>query len=112
MFVPEFVLGQAIRREFDARLVGATVALVGIILLGALLLVLLNRWRKRIPEDRLSANAQLAQFRQLYEQGGMSQEEFEKVRAHLVKQAQQELQAARPTPPPLEDSSPPPPAVR
>jgi len=66
---------------WDPRLLWLTLALVAVILLGVLILVWVDRWRKRSDTERLSANDQLANFRELYEQGQLSAEEFEQVRA-------------------------------
>jgi hypothetical protein len=82
---------------WDPRLLWLTLALVAVILLGVLILVWVDRWRKRSDTERLSANQQLANFRQSYEQGQLSAEEFDRVRALLSQQLRQEMDA--PTPP-------------
>ena len=51
-----------------------------VLLTAAVILALLQRWRRRSADDRLSPADQLAQFRSLYEQGLLSQEEFERLR--------------------------------
>ena len=75
----------------DPWLLWVTLALVVIILVSALVLVWLDRWRKRSGSDRLSAQEQLANFRALYEQGQLSKEEFERIRATLAPQLRREL---------------------
>jgi len=60
-----------------------TILLLAVILLGARVIVWLERWRRRSDSERLSANDQLAKFRELHNKGQLSQEEFERIRAHL-----------------------------
>jgi hypothetical protein len=72
------------------------------ILASAVVLVWLDRWRKRSGSDRLSAQEQLANFRELYDQGQLSKEEFERIRATLAPQLRRELdlpaEPSRPVP--------------
>jgi hypothetical protein len=75
----------------DPRLLWMMSALVAIILCGAVVLVWLDRWRRRPGSERLSAQDQLAAFRELYEEGQLSQEEFERIRATLTPQLRREL---------------------
>ena len=73
-------------------------ALAAIILVGAVVIALLDRWRKRGEPAPLTANDQLATFRQLYEQGKLSQEEFERLRNRLAGKLGKELDVpARPS---------------
>ena len=54
------------------RLLWAALPLIGALLVGALILYLIDRWRKRaaVEEERACApNDQLSHFRSLYEQG-------------------------------------------
>jgi hypothetical protein len=103
---------------WDLQLLWLTLFLAAVLLLGALVLIWIDRWRKRPGSERLSANEQLTNFRELYEQGQLSQEEFERIRALLSGQLQHELDlpARRPstdsepkpeTPKPAEPGSPP-----
>jgi uncharacterized membrane protein len=66
------------------RILATSLCLVAALLLAALIIAMVNRWRRRrdAVED-LSPNAQLAQFRALYEAGTISQEEFERLRSLL-----------------------------
>jgi len=57
----------------------------------AVILALVSRWRRRSAEDRLSPAEQLTQFRSLYEQGLLSQEEFERLRSLLAGEIRREL---------------------
>jgi hypothetical protein len=99
--------------KWDPRLLWTTVALVAVILLGALIIALVDRWRKRPVQERPTSDDQLAEFRSLYEQGVMSREEFDRVRAMLGERIRRELEL--PTSPPPANSpppeSPPPPAA-
>jgi hypothetical protein len=97
--------------KWDPRLLWATVALVAAILVGALIIAMVDRWRKRPVQERPTSDDQLAEFRSLYEQGVMSREEFDRVRAMLGERMRRELelpaspQAVNPPP-----ENPPPPA--
>ena len=95
-----------------------TLALVAVILFGALVIVWLDRWRRRSDSERLSANDQLANFRELYEKGQLGQEEFERIRALLSEELCRELDVPAPptgtaagqmpeTPKPAEPGKPP-----
>ena len=66
-------------------------SLAGALLLGALIIALLNRWRRRAGVERLTPGEQLSQFRSLYEQGAISREEFERLRALLGEQLYQSV---------------------
>ncbi len=57
--------------------------LVGALLVGAVVIALVGRWRRAPRSGTADASAQLAEFRSLYEEGEMSQEEFDRVRALL-----------------------------
>ena len=93
MNVARQAMAQLPRPVWDPRLFWLTLALVAVILVGALVIYWLDRWRKRSDAERLSANDQLAQFRELYDQGQLSQEEFERIRASLAPQLRQEWDA-------------------
>jgi hypothetical protein len=84
-------------------------AVIGAILLGAAVLAWVDRWRKRTDQDRLSANDQMAHFRQLYERGEISPEEFTRIRALLGERIKQELDVPTPTLTPLDEPPPEPP---
>jgi hypothetical protein len=75
----------------DPRLLWATLGLIGCLLLGALIIWWVDRWRKRSREAEDSSGDQLAHFRELYEQGNLSAEEFERIRGLLGKRLRQEL---------------------
>jgi hypothetical protein len=92
----------------DLRLLAATLALVAALLVGALVIALVDRWRKRSPDDRISPGDQLSQFRLLYEQGQLSKEEFERIRGRLGRQLRDELDLPDKPPPASPPEAPPP----
>ena len=90
------------------RLILAAFAIVIIILVGAGVIEVVKRWRKRPYQSKISASEQLAQFRESFEKGQISQEEFERIRALLNERIRQEMEvpaAASATP---QDEKPPP----
>ncbi|HEV2947925.1 MAG TPA: hypothetical protein VGX70_11140 [Gemmataceae bacterium] len=90
------------------RLILAAFAIVIIILVGAGIIEVVKRWRKRPYQSKISASEQLAQFRESFEKGQISQEEFERIRALLNERIRQEMEvpaAASATP---QDEKPPP----
>jgi hypothetical protein len=57
--------------------------LVGALLVGALVIAVVGRWR-RVPRSGVaSASQQLTEFRSLYEKGDMSRDEYERIRSLL-----------------------------
>jgi hypothetical protein len=73
------VVGQARRQVYDPRLLWAAVALVGVVLAGALIITWADRWRRRAAEDSSTATDHLVSFRDLYEKGELSKEEYERI---------------------------------
>ncbi len=69
-----------------------TLAAVGVMLLGALVVALTARWRKRERSDELTASDQLADYRALYLEGAISKEEFERLRAVLGVEIRRKLE--------------------
>ena len=98
---------------WKAPVLWTTLALVAALLIGALVLALVDRWRKRAARsERMTPGEQLTHFRQLYDRGELSREEFERIRALLGERLRQDLHlpvtkpAAAPTPAPDPNSSP------
>jgi len=106
------------------QIVWASLALVGALVVGAILISAVERWRKRSASAGLTAGDQLSHFRRLYDQGVLSKEEFEQIRAQLADKLREEMQvqgappaqadvpgAAPPAPPeppgPSSDGAPP-----
>ena len=56
-----------------------------------------RRWRGRAAHDELDPNDLLTNFRELYERGGLSEEEFRTIKAKLAAELKAKLQASRPT---------------
>jgi hypothetical protein len=93
----------------EPQLLWATAALVVTLLLGALVISLFDRWRKRADPAVLTPAEQLAAFRLSYERGELSQEEYERIRARLAPRLREQLnlppaQAPGAAPPPAEPS--------
>jgi uncharacterized membrane protein len=63
---------------------GWMLALVATLLAGAFIILLVERYRKRSPDAGPKAGDQLSHFRELYERGTISKEEFDKIRAQLM----------------------------
>ncbi len=59
------------------------IALCVVLLIGAGAIALVKRWRQKDAADSLSPSEQLATYRSLYDQGVMSKEEFDRLRALL-----------------------------
>lgn len=95
---------------FDPRLIWSAAGFVGVCLLGALLIAWLDRWRKRLAEEKPTPHDQLTSFRALYEQGELSQEEYDRIKARLTSRLRPETQAPAPpvNPPPPPPSEAPP----
>jgi hypothetical protein len=75
----------------DPQLLWAMVALVATLLLGAVVFAWLDRWRKRGDRDTLTPVDQLTAFRQSYDRGEISQEEYERIRAKLAPKVRQQV---------------------
>jgi hypothetical protein len=81
-------------RLTPGELLWAALPLIGILLVGALILYVFDRWRKRrsaVEGDVCDPNDQLSHFRSLYERGEMSREEFESVKVLLAGQLRKEM---------------------
>jgi hypothetical protein len=76
------------------RLSLAAFGIVAVILVGAGLIELAKRWRKRPFRSRISASEQLAQFREQFEKGLIKPEEFERIRALLNERIRQEMEVS------------------
>jgi len=86
----------------DSPILWVTLALVAALLLGALIIIWVERWRKRPADQRLSASDQLAHFRRLYDQGLISHAEFVRIRDLLSERMRQEMAIPPPALPELE----------
>jgi hypothetical protein len=86
------VLAQAERLgTWKSPVLWTTLCLVAVLLLGAMVIALVNRWRKRSHQDRPESGDQLSHFRSLYDRGQLSREEFDQIRAKLGAKLKQEM---------------------
>ncbi len=76
------------------------IALIAALLLGALIILLVQRWRKRAAREWTSSGEQLTSFRELYERGELSREEYARIRAKLGQRFRAELEAREEAGPP------------
>jgi hypothetical protein len=81
MFVPIFAQLKPGQQE---RLLAAAGLLALAILVGAGLLALIDRWRKRQMSDTRSEAASLTSYRAMLESGELSQEEYDKILARAA----------------------------
>jgi hypothetical protein len=79
------------QQEWLHELMWAGPAIAGFLLLMALVVSWVRKWHRSTPQEGLTASDQLAQFRELYERGEMSKEEFARVRQLLMGRVKQEL---------------------
>jgi hypothetical protein len=111
-----FLFGIVWSEQRTLQVLLTTGCLVAALLLGAIVVAAVQRWRRRAESmDDVSPTAQLAHFRSLYEAGTISQEEFERLRSLLGGRMRDSLGVPAPRPPqPAQppghgDSQPPPP---
>jgi hypothetical protein len=101
------LLGQA--PKWNPQITWYGLALAGILLLGAIVIWLVDRWRKKAPQQELyNAGDQLTHFRKLYEKGELSAEEFARVRSLLTERMMRELEPPVPEAEPAIPEFPPP----
>jgi Short C-terminal domain len=80
--------------RWDPEILTNALILVGLLLLGAIVIAFVGRWRRQSGSENPycpSASEQLAEYRSLYEEGVISQEEFERLRAMLGGQIRRSL---------------------
>src|SRR6266403_2721304 len=90
----------------EIRLILAAFGIVAVVLVGAGLIELVKRWRKRPFQSRISASEQLAQFREQFEKGQIKPEEFERIRALLNERIRQEMEVPAATSATPQDEKP------
>jgi hypothetical protein len=97
--------------SWDPSILWTGAYLAGALLVGAVFLELFRRYLRAERTDRLSDSEQLTQYRTLYEQGAISEEEFNRLRAvlggELRKAARSPATAAAPDQPPTPGAGPP-----
>lgn len=74
------------------QLILAAFGIVAVVLVGAGVIELVKRWRKRPFLAKMTASEQLAQFRQQFERGEIKPEEFERIKALLNERIRQEME--------------------
>lgn len=75
----------------DFPLLWSILPVVGVILLAAGVIAWVKRWRERGSREQLTSSEDLAHFRNLFECGEMSAEEFGRVRALLGDRLRKEI---------------------
>jgi hypothetical protein len=82
-----------VKGAWRAPVLWTTLTLVAVLLIAAVVLAVVDRWRKRSAmTERMSPGEQLTHFRELYDRGELSREEFERIRALLGQRLRQDLQ--------------------
>jgi hypothetical protein len=81
---------------WDPRLIWAALALVGVILLGALIITWVDRWRRRPTPAGPNAAHQLTYFRSLYERGELNSDEFKIIENRLTARAMKQMNVTDP----------------
>ncbi|HLW68864.1 MAG TPA: hypothetical protein VKS79_26370 [Gemmataceae bacterium] len=75
---------------FDTRLLVAGGMLSGSLFLFAIILVLVKRWRKKQEIIMPSTHEQLNSYRELFEDGNLTKEEFDRIRMRLLERMRKE----------------------
>jgi hypothetical protein len=70
-------------REWNLDLVWATAGLVGAVLVGVIAIVWLDRWRKRTRADMQAPADEIGEYRDLFDQGLLSADEYDRIRRRL-----------------------------
>ena len=85
-------------------------ALAAALLVAAVIIKLVDRWRKQQGDEELSAEDQLAPFQQLHWRGEISKEEFERIQTLLGERIRREHEQPASAGPPQPKVPPQPPA--
>ncbi len=72
-------------------LVHALMLFAAIFALSAVALAVVRKWRDRSAEDRVDPNELMSNFRDLYERGGLSDEEFRTIKSKLASELRSEI---------------------
>ena len=91
-FSPGVLLGagKGLLDLFDTRLLIAAAMLSGSLFLFAIILVIVKRWRKKQEVIMPSTHEQLDSYRQLFEEGNLTKEEFDRIRTRLLERMRKE----------------------
>ncbi len=85
------------------ELISLSILLTALIILGIWGIVRIRRWSQNDRQTTLSTDEELAAFRNLLEQGSLTQEEFDRVQSRLKEPGRTEASSA-----PSPNSAPPP----
>jgi len=77
------------------------IILTVVVVVGIVLIVWMDRWRRRPVQMSLTPAEQMARFQELYDRGELSQQEFDRIKAKLEKGVRSE-----PPVPPQANGSP------
>jgi hypothetical protein len=112
-FSPNVLLGaeKGLLDVFDPRLLLAGGMLSGSLLLFAIILVLVKRWRKKQEVIMPSTHEQLNSYRQLFDEGGLTKEEFDRIRLRLLERMRKETGLGEKPAAPAEGAAEPKPAA-
>lgn len=72
-------------------LIQATLLFAAIFALAAVALAIARRFRGRSAQDKLDRHQMMSNFRELYDRGGLSDEEFRTIKAKLATELKAEL---------------------
>jgi len=100
----------------EQNLILATGALVGVLLVGGVIMARIDRWRKRQMEDADDSTGHVGSFREMYERGELSKEEYDRVLRRMAERITGKTKpvsttaepAPGPEPKPAEDETKPP----
>jgi len=96
-------------RGMNLDLIWWTAALVGVVFIGVVVIVWVDRWRKRSLAEFQAPADELGHYRALFDQGLLSAEEYERIRRRLEQRPQAKPPAASaPATPAPEPAVPPP----
>ncbi len=87
-----------------------SVVLAGVLLLAAMVVFFIDRWRKR-PTGATARDdvAGYSNFKQLYENGEITEAEYDRIRAKMAAKMKASLGVSPPAPPAVPPEPPPPP---
>lgn len=97
MVAAQLILAQAPapRLGLDPELLWTLLALAGVVAVSGLILTVVNRWRKGLTQEDATGD-QMASFRELYERGELSQDEYERIKGRLGQRLRSELNLPAP----------------
>lgn len=91
------------------EVIWGTIGLAVALLVGAAVIWLVDKWRKRHATGTIDPHRELTDFRTLYEQGEITEEEYNRLRNRVAERVKAAV-GLPPPPPPSDPANPPPPA--